>query len=98
MGNKKYSFDTACIINICTVICAVLNVIGGVIGICSNTSCVNVITTVVSVISIEIVIVLIDFMGRDIIKNGRDVKFKRNVICTIELVSGLSLIALEIID
>ena len=72
--------------------------IGGVIGICMNTSCVNVITIVISVISIEIVIVLIDFMGRDIIKNGRDIKFKRNIICIMELISGLSMVALEIID
>lgn len=98
MGNKRYSFNTAYIINICTVICAVLNVIGGIIGICRNTSCLNVITTVISVVSIEIVIILIDFMGQDIIKNGRDIKFKRNTICIMELISGLSLIALEIID
>ena len=54
--------------------------------------------TTISVISIEIVIVLIDFMGRDIIKNGRDIKFKRNIICIMELISGLSMVALEIID
>ena len=98
MGNKRYSFDTAYIINICTVICAVLNVVGGIIGICKNTSCVNVITTVISVISIEIVIVLIDFMGQDIIKSGKDIKFKRNAICIMEIISGLSLIVLELFD
>lgn len=98
MGNKRYSFNTACIINICTVICAVLNVVGGIIGICKNTSCVNVITTVISVISIEIVIVLIDFIGQDIIKSRKDIKFKRNAICITEIISGLSLIVLEIFD
>lgn len=98
MRNRKYSLDTAYIINICTVICAVLNVIGGIIGICMNTSCVNVITTVISVISIEVVIVLIDFIGQDIVKSGKHINLRRNAICSMEMISGLSLIILDIFD